>query len=810
LLSAPVSSGSNGQHDRQRLPSRFMNEHALKVLEYDKVRSLVAGFAASEPGRASVLELLPAQSPVVVAERLQETQECTWLLASGENLPLDGILDISAAVARLRISGITLAPLELLEIATTLGAGRRVKGFFERVEDKAAPLLRARAAHIQPLPQIEDAISGAIDEKAEVRDSASPALRRVRKQISRMRDDILGRLSGILQDGSFQKVVQEPVITMRDDRYVLPLKPNFRQSIRGVVHGQSGSRSTLFVEPLEVLEQNNRLAELRMEERDEVERILRELSGMVAQDVEPIEVMTGALAAIDAISARARFGIEYKAAVPMLSAQGEIRLRSARHPLLLWKAKTAGVLKEICPNDIVVNREARVLVLSGPNAGGKTAVLKTVGILCLMAQAGLPITAAEGSELPCFGSLFADIGDEQSLEQNLSTFSSHVSQLAEILRLADEHSLVLLDELGSGTDPAEGAGLGVAVLESLIERGCVTMVTTHQNALKLFGAETGGAANAAMEFDPVTLQPTYRLTPGRPGRSYGLDMAARLGIPDAVIKRAAARLSDDDARLETLLRQVEQDARRLDSERDILARDLAAVRQQQGETEAALQAAREEARAVRARAHQEAREVLALMRQKVKELSNVKVPEPAGIRNVRSEIESLARTLEPEKVERGNIPPCAMKDVHPGDQVRVPRLARSGTVLSVQHGVLEIELDGRTLKISAEEVVPGERGKPRKSAAPGWGADLHELEQAPDRLNLLGLRVEEALAEVDRYLDRVGLSGLSVATIIHGLGTGALKTAIAGYLKHHPLVAATRTGEPGEGGAGVTVVELKK
>ncbi len=793
-----------------------MNEHTLKVLEYDKVRGLVAGFAASEPGRAAVSELLPALSPVVAVERLQETRECTGLIMGGENPPLDGILNVGAAVAKLRINGTTLAPLELLELATTLGAGRRVKGFFDRIGEKGAlarqgvPLLHARAALIQPLPGIEAAVANAIDEKAEVKDSASPALRRIRKQLGRMRDDILSRLSGILQAGSFQKVVQEPVITMRDDRYVLPLKPNFRQSIRGVVHGQSGSRSTLFVEPLEVLEQNNRLAELRMEEREEVERILRELTGMLAREVEPIEAMLSALAAIDAIAARARFGIEYGATVPVLSAQGAVRLRSARHPLLLGKAKTAGAAKEIQPNDIVVGGDARVLILSGPNAGGKTAILKTVGVLCLMAQAGLPVTAAEGSELPCFGSFFADIGDEQSLEQDLSTFSSHVSQIAEILRLADKHSLVLLDELGSGTDPAEGAGLGAAVLESLIERGCVTLITTHQNALKLFGAETGGAVNAAMEFDPATLQPTYRLTPGRPGRSYGLDMAARLGIPDAVIKRARARLSDDDARLETLLRQVEQDTRRLDNERELLARDLALVRKQQGETEAVLQAAKEEAREVRAKAHQQSREVLALMRQKLKELLNARTQEKDAVKTARSDIESLARELEPEQVEQGRIPSGTLSEVHPGDRVRVPRLGRSGTVLCVRHGVLEIELDGKTFKVPAKEVAPGERGQSPKATAPGWGTDLQELEQAPDRLNLLGLRVDEALSEVDRYLDRVGLSGLSVVTIIHGLGTGALKTAMTGYLKYHPLVAATRGGEPAEGGAGVTVVELKK
>jgi DNA mismatch repair protein MutS2 len=566
-----------------------MKEHTLRVLEYDKVKNIVAAYAASEAGRAAVMELQPTADVQTVKTWLRETREFIQILQIGERPPLDGILDVGQAVKKLGVSGSLLSASELLNIATTLGAGRRVKSFFQKFEGKvkgatlAVQLLSARAAEIHSLKQIEDAVLNAIDGNAEVKDSASSALRKIRKQITRMREDILDRMSGILQNSGYQKVIQEPVITVRDDRYVLPLKPNFRQSLKGVVHGQSGSRATLFVEPLDVLEQNNRLAELRMEEREEVERLLRELTLLMAQEFDGIELTIHTLALIDAVYARARFCMDYDGTIPEISADGNIRLRAARHPLLVEKSKTGAPYTDITPNDIVLDGEKRALILSGPNAGGKTVILKTVGLLCLMAQSGLPVTAAEGSEIPCFGSVFADIGDEQSLEQDLSTFSSHVSQIAEILRQAKRGSLVLMDELGSGTDPGEGAGLGAAVLESLIERGCITVVTTHHNALKLFGSQTSGAMNAAMEFDLATLKPTYRLIPGRPGRSYGLDMAARLGVPDVVIKKARARLGQDDARLEKLLAQVENDSRLLASERQALEKELAAVQQERTE-----------------------------------------------------------------------------------------------------------------------------------------------------------------------------------------------------------------------------------
>lgn len=787
------------------------------MLEFDKIIIIVAGYAASEYGRAAIRAMRPSADSETAEASLKETREFIQILESGETPPLDGILDVEQAIEKLGVTGSVLTPVELLNTATTLAAGRRVRHFFQRIEDKAtvarlaAPLLCSVAAAIRPLKQIEDAVFAAIDERAEVKDSASPDLRRIRKQIARTRDDILNRLSGMLQDSGFQKVIQETVITIRDDRYVLPLKPNFRQNLKGVVHGQSGSRATLFVEPLDVMEQNNRLAELRMEEREEVERILRELTRILAREANAIKDTIQALTAIDAVYARSRFGIELGGIVPEFTPERRIRLRWARHPLLVWKQKIAGG-REVAPNTIELDRDQRALILSGPNAGGKTVILKTVGLLSLMAQSGLPVTAAEGSELPCFGSVFADIGDEQSLEQDLSTFSSHAGHIAEILGQADEESLVLLDELGSGTDPGEGAGLGAAVLESLIERGCVTLVTTHHNTLKLFGAQTTGAVNAAMEFDPQTLKPTYRLIPGRPGRSYGLDMAARIGVPEEVIRKARARINEDDARLENLLKQVETDARQLASDREALGQERAAVRQERNETEAALRAAQDEARNIKAKAKAETNEIVASLRQKLRELSRASMLEKAEVRKAAAEVESLSKKLEPGDTEEEEHAPRPFPELHPGDRVRIQRWNRAATVLGAERGVLELDVEGKKLKLSAREVTPIEPLRQQQNAytAPGWSSDLTEPEGSADRLNIIGLRVSEGLAELERFIDRALINGLSIVTIIHGLGTGALKAAVTEYMKNHPLVAAFRPGEQAEGGAGVTVAELKK
>jgi len=793
-----------------------MNDHALKVLEYDKVREIMARFAASEPGRAVVLRLLPSPDPDTVAERLAETQELLGIFAAGEHPPLDAIGDIGPLLEKLRATGVMLPPGELLAIAATLAAARRLKAFCQRFEGdatgrRAAPLLCARAAKITPLKPLEDAVHAAIDETGEVRDSASPELRRVRKLIGRTRDTIMDRLSRILRNEDAKNVVQEQLITVRDDRYVMPLKPNFRQSIKGVVHGHSGSRATLFVEPLEVVEQNNRLAELRMEEREETERILRGLSALAAQDAAVIGESVEAAAGIDAITARARFGIEFKAVVPELSEHGGIALRAARHPLIVAKRKAGAAAQDAVPNDINLSGNSRALIISGPNAGGKTVVLKTIGLLCLLAQAGIPVTAAEGSELPVFSGIFADIGDEQSLEQDLSTFSSHVGQIAGILNEAGKDSLVLLDELGSGTDPAEGAALGAAVLTRLLECNCMSVITTHHSALKLFGAHTNGAVNGAMEFDPETLKPTYRFIPGRPGRSYGLDMAARLGVPDSVVQDARSRLTSDEADLDRLLEQVEEDARKLRSERQQAEQDLAAAHRFKSETEQLLRNASEDMRTAKEKARQEAREVLADLRQKLKDLSGTAMLDRASVAQERRAIEALVKKLEPADEGPDELPPVVHGKIRPGDRVRVPKLKKTGTVLFAHGNVLEIDADGLKLRLPIRDVVPDEQAAEMRQVGPasGWGADLLEREGMPDRVNLLGLRVDDALAQVERFIDRAGVQGFHQVMIIHGLGTGALKAAVTEFLKGNPLVASFRSGEPAEGGAGVAVVELK-
>jgi DNA mismatch repair protein MutS2 len=794
----------------------MMNEHALKVLEYDKVRDIVARYAASEPGKAVVQALTPSAERDQVLARLAETREFLRIREAGEQPPLDGIRDIGRSIEKLRVAGMMLLPAELLEAAATLGAARRLKSFFQRFAGAdgsrlTVPRLCSQAGAITPLKHLEDAVHAAIDETGEIKDSASPELRRVRKLIGRTRDGIMERLSRILRDADAQNIIQEQLITVRDDRYVMPLKPNFRQSIKGVVHGHSGSRATLFVEPLEVVEQNNRLSELRMEEREEQERILRQLSGLLAGEVEAIDAAYRAASQIDAVHARARFGTEFGGSVPELVEGGSFHLRTARHPLIVEKRRTGTIAQDAVPNDIDLPRSARALVISGPNAGGKTVILKTIGILCLMAQAGIPVTAAEGSQLPLFGETFADIGDEQSLEQDLSTFSAHASRIAGILREAKKDSLVLLDELASGTDPAEGAALGAAVLGRLLEIGCVSVITTHHSSLKLFGAKTAGAVNAAMEFDVETLKPTYRFIPGRPGRSYGLDMASRLGVPEDVVQDARSRLTADEAALDRLLEQVEQDARQLRSERQQAGQDLSAAHRLKAEAEQLHRAASDEARTAKAKAKQEAREVLVALRQKLKDLSRVEAIDRGQVERERRELGVLAQQLEPVEEETVG-PPIHRGTIQPGDRVRMPRLKRTGTVLFAHHDELEVDADGLKLKIALRDAVPVEDAAAAKhgTAVSGWSADVEEHDGLPDRVNLLGLRVDEALAETERFLDRAGMRGFQQVVIIHGLGTGALKAAVTGLLKGHPLIAAFRTGEPSEGGAGVTVAELKR
>ncbi len=792
-----------------------MNEQAQRVLEYDKIKDIIAGFALSAPGAQAARAMQPAAGEDAVHALLEETAEYLALIGRGDVPPLDGIKDLGPLLEKLSAAGGMLAPAELLDVASTLGTGRRVQSFFQRssgdpASGRTAPRLGSRAAALQPRKQIEDAVFAAIDDSGEVKDSASPALRKIRKQLARVREDILARLTRILQSSATQHVVQEQVITVRDGRYVLPLKQNFRQGVKGVVHGQSGSRATVFVEPLDVLDQNNRLTELRSEEQEEVEAVLRGLTALVVQDAPAVSATFHILTALDAIQARARFGVEYGGSIPSLSGPGgPLRLRAARHPLLMGRRGQTGKAAAVTPNDIALGGPDRLLIISGPNAGGKTVVLKTLGLLSLMAQSGIPVTAAEGSDLPLFSDVFADIGDEQSLERDLSTFSSHIVRVAEILRSAGTDALVLFDELGAGTDPAEGAALGAAVLDSLLARRCMTVVTTHHSALKLFGAQTGGAVNAAMEFDPATLKPTYRMIAGRPGRSYGLDMAARFGIPGEVVEGARSRLTKDALRLEDLLEDLEREARDLADSKESAEQAREAAKRDRdaaGQERATAQKASAE---ILARARDEARTILSSLRQKLRDLSRSAAMEPAKIQQVRGDVEHLARQLQSAEPERSD---AAGLQVQPGEQVAIPKFKAFGTVLARFRGSVEVDVAGKTFRLSAQDVLPAAAPKAGAGSGrtPGWSVDLPDDEAAPDRVNIIGFHVPEGLAEVEHLLNRAALQGLSSVVVIHGHGSGALRTAVNDLLNGHPLVAACRPGGRSEGGAGVTVAELKK
>lgn len=783
-----------------------MNEHTLHVLEYDKIIKTVAEYAASEPGRSAVLALGPELEYGAASRRLDETRECMRIIAAGGEPQLSGIKDIRPQLEKMKASGIALSPAELLDISSTITAGRRVRAFFMQSGGPATPLLAEKAAAIVQLRHIEEAILSAIDEQAEVRDSASPGLRKIRKQIARLREEIIHRLDALMRGSRCGKVVQEPVITLRDDRYVLPLKPNFRQEIQGIVHGRSGSHATLFVEPLDVLDQNNRLAELRIEERDEIRRILRELTRLAAAEADSLHNTLVALAEIDCIFARARFGMDYNASVANISSSGRIRLLSARHPLLLKKERERGAEQGVTPNDVFLGDGQHLLIVSGPNAGGKTVALKTAGLLCLMAQAGLPVTASEGSEVPIFRGVYADIGDEQSLEQSISTFSSHAGRIADILREAEGDSLVLLDELGAGTDPTEGAALGAAVLEELLARGCMVVITTHHNALKLFGAETQGAVNASVEFDPETLRPTYRLVIGRPGRSYGLDMAERIGVPRPVVERARARLGAVESSLDQLLARIEKDSRLCSERLEQAERRLEEARQDRDEAARLLASAREEARLVKQNAKEEAREVLLQLRKRLRELASHSVQGTAAV-NARKEVDALERRLDTAPAaDRAS---AFEYDFTPGDRVRIPRLNKTGIVLAVRKDGLEVDVEGKVLRFSHLEAAVAQEIRPKPSGG-GWSAELEEPDGPIDRLNIVGFRVDDAVSELDRFIDRAWISGLSSIMVIHGLGTGALKSAVSKFLKTHPHVSTVRPGMSQEGGAGVTVAELKK
>lgn len=785
-----------------------MDPRVLERLEFDKVREILAAQASFSGGKSLALALEPSPSLREADRWQQETAEGLRLLEEHGPPPFGGMADVRPLVRRAAV-GAVLSTEDLMVIADVARASRRLRDYLlEKGPGVGADVLVDLADLLGVYDRLEREVRRCIDQEGHVVDHASEKLAEIRARLRRLKQRVRERLEALVRSPQAQKYLQEPIITIRGGRYVVPVKQEHRSEIPGIVHDQSASGATLFVEPLLSVELNNEIREAEQHEASEVERILTMLSGLVAAEADSLIHTVEMAAEIDFIFAKARLASQWRAVRPRLNDQGVIRLYQARHPLLTGT---------VVPIDVHVGDEFSALVITGPNTGGKTVTLKTIGLFTLMAQAGLHLPAQEGSQVGAFRHVFADIGDEQSIEQSLSTFSSHMSNIVSILKKADESSLVLLDELGAGTDPTEGAALAIALLEHLIERGCRTVATTHYSELKAFAYTHPGARNASVEFDVRTLRPTYRLLVGVAGTSNAFAIAARLGLDRRIIDRAQSKLDADERRVDEVIRSVEidksaaaRDRREAEKLRErylVLSEKYhEAFERLKASREAILDEARREAQSILARAQREAEELLGRLR---KAGAGPALEREAAA--VRQSFARLARELEEsERPVAPTRPPAPdPTQLRPGVTVRIRAFGQTGEVLEitggkalVQAGPMRVAVDVNDLEIvrgaAAQPVAPQSSGK--------VSVTLEKATQLKPELDLRGLTVSEALEEVDKYLDDALLAGAPKVRIIHGKGTGALRDAIRRYLDGHPRVSEYRYAEQSEGGTGATEV----
>lgn len=782
-----------------------MNEKTFRVLEFEKILTRLSTYASSSLGKELALALRPALNAAEIKEGQAETTEALFLLQSGERIPLGGIHDLRAAIKKAGLGGV-LSPEELAAVRETCRAARLFREFFRGEKEETAPTLAALAAGLTAFPAVEEAIERAVTPEGEVKDSASPQLYRLRTQLRALQNRVRDKLEELVH-GETRKYLQEALITLRNGRYVIPVKQEYRQVLPGIVHDQSASGATLFIEPMAIVEINNQLRQVEAEEEKEVARILTVLSAQVGEVAAPALGNLKILARLDLAFAKARYSQAIGGTEPVINNQAYLRLLSARHPLLEG---------DVIPIDLELGRSFHTLVITGPNTGGKTVSLKTAGLLTLMAQAGLHIPAASGSEVGVFTGVYCDIGDEQSIEQSLSTFSSHLTTIIGILKEArDQNSLVLLDELGAGTDPAEGATLAVALLEEFHRRRVRTIATTHYGDLKVFAYHTPGVQNASVEFNPQTLAPTYRLLIGLPGRSNALAVASRLGLDPAIIARARELLSPGERRVEDLIGEIMKERQMLEEER----RDASALRLRAQREEQELKAELAKWKAKREELLKEAREeARSLVRETRREMENLlRSLQESTDASARAKLANQARAAMAERLE------TLAEPLLPGDggyrgalevgmKVKLAGFGQEGVILDfneenalVQAGAVRLWVERSKLTPLAEE---------KKAPAAGtvkMGALAQEKAKTiSPELDLRGMTVEEALQATDKYLDEALLAGLPWVRLIHGKGTGALRAAIKDYVKKHPRVKKYRWGEQNEGGMGVTVVELER
>ncbi len=802
-----------------------MTPRTLRVLGFPVIRDRLADLCASSLGRERAQALEPAARLDEAVLRQQETSEARLLAETAGGLPVRAIHDVRDAVHHAAIGG-ALAVRDLLDVRDTLGAARTLKGFLVSHREQA-PFLAEQGEDLGVFTNLETAIGDAIGDDGAVTDGASPDLARIRRERRTGEGRLRERLEQVLRTPALQRMMQDPLITIRGDRFVVPVRAEFREHFPGVAHDQSASGMTVFMEPIAVVPLGNRLRELAAEEQREIARILARLSAEIGAAAEEIAATLDLLATLDVAAAKAALSLRMEGAAPRLNAEGRVALRAARHPLL------AG---PVVPVDIRLGGAFHTLVITGPNTGGKTVTLRTLGLLTLMAQAGLHVPADPESECAVFPQVYADIGDEQSIEQNLSTFSSHLTAIVEILgRLAEEppgesDALVLLDEVGAGTDPTEGAALARSLIETLHGLGTRTAVTTHYTELKSLAFTLPGVENASVEFDEGTLRPTYRLLIGTPGHSNAFVIAARLGLDPAIVERARGYLARQATDLMSLMRRVEEERAALAREREVLAHERAEAAQARQRAEAEFERLAADRRRAIERTHAELTALLRRGRQDLDALlAELKTrPSPAAVARVRGHLRELSEAAQALAAE-GQPPPSGAppEAVHAGDDVLVVSLGRRGTAqggpdsrgdVEVQVGALKmrVPLDDLRRPAATASAPPDAAGGSRehsvsRAAVPGHrepGGDLGRVLAVSPTIDLRGMTADEALVELDKYLDEATLAGLGQVTVIHGKGTGALRRAVQEHLTAHPEVSSFRLGGEGEGGSGATIVAL--
>lgn len=793
-----------------------MNEKTLRILEFDKIIVKLLSLTSSPLGSELAGKLLPEADFGKVQRSLKETSDGVTFIARRGSPPMGGIHDIRDSLRRVDI-GAVLSPGELLKISGVLRAVRNLKNYSNdgRIKTDDDNVANELIRCLESNKRIEDRINISIVSEEEISDMASPALSNIRRQIRHAQNSIKDRLNDILRSSKYQKYMQESIVTMRGDRYVIPVKQEYRAEIPGLIHDSSASGATIFIEPMAVVEANNNIRELKIKEQAEIERILAELTEDVGSIIDALKSNISLLAKLDFIFAKAKLSLDYNCVCPKLNNEHKIVIKKGRHPLL--------DPKNVVPIDFWIGQEFNTLVVTGPNTGGKTVTLKTVGLFTLMTQAGLHVPANEGTEMSIFEKVYADIGDEQSIEQSLSTFSSHMKNIVSILKSIDDNSLVLFDELGAGTDPTEGAALAMAILEYIRNRGSTTVATTHYSQLKVYAVTTSFVENACCEFDVETLKPTYKLLIGVPGKSNAFAISKRLGLLDDVIERAKEFLTQEDIKFEDLLLSIEKNLSQTENEKmraesyrleaEKLKRELEEQKKRLNDSKDKLmKEAKEEARKVLLSARREAEEIISEMRRLERETHNTsRQKEAEEIRlKLKSKVDSIEEALSQPLIPKNTLvkPP---KNLKPGDSVTIVNLNQKGTVVTppdkngetlVQAGIMKINVHVSNLRLVDEQ-----KREIKKSGIGQIGAS--KARNISTEIDVRGLSVEEALESVDKYLDDAAIAGLGEVSIIHGKGTGTLRSGIQKFLKSNPRVKAFRLGKYGEGESGVTIVELK-